>query len=156
MERRTDLVIAKINIIVDAQNMFPIFVDSKVQTFEMRGVTHTVKFENALRDVLIDDQLFPVQFGGLPKPLVVKGVKYFVRFSALPKGVKPGHVNIAGMQGSKDWQSPMPDGQDESSQPYAPGERFSRATGRISPERNSNSPQQFQNLFQQQNLSESC
>ncbi|XP_035442631.2 pre-mRNA cleavage complex 2 protein Pcf11 isoform X3 [Spodoptera frugiperda] len=97
--KRTDLVAGKINLIVNATQMHPVYLDAKVQKILVNGQYLTVRFVDSLRTVLINEQPFKVEFGGLPKPIVVGSEKYFVRFSALPRNIKPGHVQIANMEG---------------------------------------------------------
>ena len=56
---------------------------------------------DALQTVLLNGKPFPVEFGGLPRPVFIQGKKHFIRFSVLPRGVRAGHVRIAGMQGEQ-------------------------------------------------------
>lgn len=98
--RRTDLVAGKINLIVNATNICPVYLDAKVQKFQVNGKFFTIRFVDSLRTVLINEQPFKVEYGDLPKPIFVGGEKLFVRFSALPKNIKPGQVEIAEMEGS--------------------------------------------------------
>lgn len=97
--KRTDLVAGKINLIVNATQMHPVYLDAKVQKISVNGQFLTVRFVDSLRTVLINEQPFKVEFGDLPKPIVVGSEKYFIRFSALPRYVKPGFVQIAKMEG---------------------------------------------------------
>ncbi|XP_017783738.1 PREDICTED: uncharacterized protein LOC108567653 isoform X2 [Nicrophorus vespilloides] len=99
--RRTDLVAGKINLIIDAKTIVPIYLDSRTQKFNIDNMMHTLKFTDALKTVLINDVAFKVEFGGLPKPITVNEKKHFVRFSKLPKGLRPGHVFIKDMEGCK-------------------------------------------------------
>lgn len=94
---RQDLVVGKINLIIDARNMVPVFLDSKIQYFEIDGQINTLQFADYLLTVLINSEPFNVEFGGLPKSLYVRGKKHFVRFTALPIGIIPGKVFIKGM-----------------------------------------------------------
>ncbi|XP_050672811.1 pre-mRNA cleavage complex 2 protein Pcf11 isoform X1 [Leptidea sinapis] len=98
--KRTDLVAGKINLIVNATIVCPVYLDAKVQKFQVNGQFFTIRFVDALRTVLINERPFQVEFGDLPKPIYVNGEKYFIRFSALPKNIKPGYVDIANMEGS--------------------------------------------------------
>lgn len=161
--KRTDLVGGKINLIIDAKSIVPVFLDAKIQKFDIDGKIHTLQFIDALRTVLINDVPFKVEFGGLPKPFTVHDKKHFIRFSVLPKGIKPGYVNIKDMPGSR-LNSPRVE--NENSQDSHPAfevnmdinEPALPVMGKKkkqpdSPERNSNSPFQYQNLMQQQNLS---
>ncbi|XP_023941779.1 pre-mRNA cleavage complex 2 protein Pcf11 isoform X2 [Bicyclus anynana] len=98
--KRTDLVAGKINLIVNATNICPVYLDAKVQKFHVNGNFFTIRFVDSLRTVLINEQPFKVEYGDLPKPIFVGGEKLFIRFSALPKNIKPGQVEIAEMEGS--------------------------------------------------------
>ncbi|XP_014476852.1 PREDICTED: uncharacterized protein LOC106745607 isoform X2 [Dinoponera quadriceps] len=97
--KRTDLVVAKINLIINARNMVPVFLDAKPQIFEIEGKPHTLEFTDALQTVHLNGRPFKVEFGGLPKPIVVRDKKHFIRFSVLPRGVRAGYVKITGMRG---------------------------------------------------------
>lgn len=98
--KRTDLVAGKINLIVNATQMCPVYLDAKVQKFMINGHFFTVRFVDSLRTVMINEQPFKVEYGDLPKPIFVENEKYFIRFTALPRNVKPGHIKIANMEGS--------------------------------------------------------
>ncbi|KAK2584744.1 hypothetical protein KPH14_007075 [Odynerus spinipes] len=104
--KRTDLVVAKINLIINARNMVPVFLDAKPQIFEIEGKPHTLEFIDALQTVLLNGRPFKVEFGGLPKPIIVRDKKHFIRFSVLPRGVRAGYVKIAGMRGEEPIESP--------------------------------------------------
>ncbi|XP_074026105.1 pcf11 cleavage and polyadenylation factor subunit isoform X2 [Leptinotarsa decemlineata] len=157
--KRTDLVAGKINVCIDAKVVVPVFLDAKVQKFVLEGETHTLKFVNALETVLINDVPFNVEYGGLPKPIVINGKKHFIRFSVLPKGIKPGRVNIRDMEG-KGNISPKFDENSQDSNPdidaYDPAlpimGKITISKGADSPDRNSNSPNFYRNLLQQQSL----
>lgn len=98
--KRTDLVAGKINLIVNATQMHPVYLDAKVQKILVKnGQFLTIRFVDSLRTVLINGQPFKVEFGDLPKPIVVGNEKYFIRFSALPRNIKPGYIQIANMEG---------------------------------------------------------
>lgn len=97
--KRTDLVAGKINLFINAKIIVPVFLDAKLQKFSLEGETNTLKFVNALETVLINDTPFDIEYGGLPKPIFVNGKKHFIRFSVLPKGVKPGRIRIKDMEG---------------------------------------------------------
>ncbi|XP_063927873.1 uncharacterized protein LOC135141017 isoform X2 [Zophobas morio] len=154
--KRTDLVAGKVNLIIDAKILVPVFLDAKVQKFVIDGETHTLKFVDALKTVLINDVPFKVEFGGLPKPITVHDKKHFIRFSVLPKGIKPGLVCIKDMEGAQIAETD--DSQDGSAfasvdinEPALPV--FSRKK-KVEDEqdRNSNSPHFFQHFMQQNNL----
>ncbi|GLH15248.1 Uncharacterized protein GBIM_19614 [Gryllus bimaculatus] len=101
MIKRTDLVAGKINLIINARNMVPIFLDAKPQRFDIEGKAHILRFTHALTNVQINGRSFKVEFGGLPKPIVVNGKKHFIRFSVLPRGIQPGYINIVNMEGER-------------------------------------------------------
>lgn len=158
--KRTDLVCGKINLIIDAKTIVPLFLDATTQKFNIDGETHTLRFINSLRNVLINDVSLKVEFGGLPKPISLGNKKHFIRFSVLPRGIKPGHVSIKDMEPALT-DSPLYDdnSQDnqmivDSNEPALPVFSKKKKMGEESPDRNSNSPHMFQNIMQQQNLSE--
>ncbi|XP_037871150.1 pre-mRNA cleavage complex 2 protein Pcf11 isoform X2 [Bombyx mori] len=97
--KRTELVAGKINLIVNATQMCPVYLDAKVQKFTINGQFFTIRFVDSLKTVLINEQPFKVEFGDLPKPISIGNEKFFIRFSALPRNVKPGYIQIANMEG---------------------------------------------------------
>lgn len=146
--KRVDIVAGKINLIIDAKTVVPVFLDGKPQKFEINGQGHTLKFINSLQMALIDDVPFDAEFGALPKPIMVGDKKYYIRFSVLPRGIKPGQVNIQGMENLT-----LPVDQNEPALPIFTKKARVKTGGTDSPERNSNSPLSIQNLLQQPNLS---
>lgn len=98
-ENRMDLVAGKINLIVNATQMCPVYLDAKVQKFTVDNQVFTIRFVDALRTVLINEQPFKIEYGDLPKPIFIGNGKHFIRFSALPRNVKPGFIQIANMEG---------------------------------------------------------
>lgn len=74
--------------------------------FEIEGKPHTLEFIDSLQTVLLNGRPFKVEFGGLPKPIIVRDKKHFIRFSVLPRGVRPGYVKIAGMRGEEPIEAP--------------------------------------------------
>ncbi|XP_061504313.1 uncharacterized protein LOC1281907 [Anopheles gambiae] len=96
-DSRKDLVAGKINMIVDAKYMIPVFLDCKPQVFEVYGVMHRLQFADFLLTVLIDEQPFPVDYGGLPMVVRSRDRDYYIRFTALPNLVVPGRVYIRDM-----------------------------------------------------------
>ncbi|XP_030745668.1 uncharacterized protein LOC115874602 isoform X2 [Sitophilus oryzae] len=152
--KRTDLVVGKINLIINAKIIVPVFLDGKVQKFAIDGVPSTLKFVDSLKRVLINDVPFNVEFGGLPKPFTVNGKKHFIRFSVLPKGVKPGSVRIRDMEG-ENGVSPRREEPGHvtlvagGEEPVGSSELVSRPmTGSLSPDNRSNSPNFFSNILQ--------
>ncbi|CAH0397606.1 unnamed protein product [Chilo suppressalis] len=98
--KRTDLVAGKINLIVNAVHICPVYLDAKVQKFQIENQFFTIRFVDSFRTVLINEQPFKVEFGDLPRPIQVGDMKYFIRFSALPRHVKPGLTKVVNMEGS--------------------------------------------------------
>ncbi|XP_055704060.1 uncharacterized protein LOC129802348 isoform X2 [Phlebotomus papatasi] len=94
---RTDLVVGKINVIIDAVLFIPVFLDGNEQQFEIDGQVHTLQFADFLLTVIINGIPSPVVFGGLPKSYDLRGQKHFIRFTALPAGVVPGKCFIRNM-----------------------------------------------------------
>lgn len=94
---RNDLVAGKINMIVNAEIIIPVFLDSQIQTFEIYGQMHRLQFADFLLTVIIDDQPFLVEYGGLPKVFKLRGKDFYIRFTAVPKVVVPGRVYIRDM-----------------------------------------------------------
>ncbi|CAH0560740.1 unnamed protein product [Brassicogethes aeneus] len=156
--KRTDLVAGRISLIIDAKIIVPVFLDAKPQHFTLDGETHTLKFVDSLQTVLINDCPFNVEFGGLPKPVQIHGKKHFIRFSVLPRGVRPGRVRLQGMAGARGL-SPPPVSIHDDMQQNSSRDGFdmqpnfsNNANQRMdSPDRNSNSPNIFQNILQQSN-----
>ncbi|XP_052752751.1 uncharacterized protein LOC128201097 [Galleria mellonella] len=99
--KRTDLVAGKINVIVNATQRCPVYLDAKVQKFFINRHVLTIRFVDSLRTVLINEQPFKLEFDGLPKPISIGNEKFFIRFSALPSHIKAGHIEIANMEGTR-------------------------------------------------------
>jgi hypothetical protein len=74
---------------------------SFVFRFDIENKPHVLRFVEALSTVLINGQPIKVEFGGLPKPIIVRGKKHFIRFTVLPRGIRPGYVNIVNMEGGR-------------------------------------------------------
>ncbi|XP_039447770.1 uncharacterized protein LOC120427014 isoform X1 [Culex pipiens pallens] len=94
---RNDLVAGKINMIVNAETIIPVFLDSQVQMFEIQGTIHKLQFADFLLTVILDDHPYPVEFGGLPKVFKLRGKDFYIRFTAIPKLVVAGRVYIRDM-----------------------------------------------------------
>lgn len=153
---RTDLVSGKVHLIIDAKILVAVFLDAKLQKFVIDGETHTLKFVDALKTVLINDVPFKVEFGGLPKPITVHDKKHFIRFSVLPKGIKPGQVTLKNMEGVQLQENE--ESQDgsaflsmDSNEPALPVITRKKKIDEEQ-ERNSNSPHFFQNFMNQSKL----
>lgn len=69
--------------------------------FEVEGKPCTLEFTDALQTVMLNGRSFRVEFGGLPKPVIIDEKKHFIRFSVLPRGIRAGHVKITGMRGDQ-------------------------------------------------------
>ena len=91
-ERRFDLLAGRVTMIIDAHSVVPVYLDLKLQHFEIGGQVFTLQFKDALRTVVVDGHPYRVDFGGLPMAIMLDGRKHFVRFSSLPRGVEPGRV----------------------------------------------------------------
>ena len=91
-ERRLDLLAGRVTMIIDAHSVIPVYLDLKLQHFDLDGKVYTLQFKDSLRTVVIDNFPYRVDFGGLPMAIQLDGRKHFVRFSALPRGVEPGRV----------------------------------------------------------------
>lgn len=91
-ERRLDLLAGRVTMIIDAHSVVPVYLDLKLQHFEMEGSIYTLQFKDSLRTVVIDSYPYRVDFGGLPMAIQLNGKNHFVRFSSLPRGVEPGKV----------------------------------------------------------------
>lgn len=156
---RTDLVAGKVHLIIDAKILVVVYLDAKLQKFVIDGETHTLKFVDALKTVLINDVPFKVEFGGLPKPITVHDKKHFIRFSVLPKGIKPGQVTLKDMEGGVQQLPENDESQDssafhsvDSNEPALPIMTRKRKNQDEEQDRNSNSPHFFQNFINQSKL----
>lgn len=96
--KRNDIVLGLINMMIDAEIMVPVFLDTTVQYFEYKGQIFTLQFADFFLTVIINNEPFKVDFGGLPKNYVLNGQKHFIRFTVLPDDVVPGKVNMRGMR----------------------------------------------------------
>lgn len=94
---RGDLVAGKINIIIDAKVMVPVYLDAREQQFEVDGCVQTIQFADYFLTVLLNKEPIRIEFGGLPKSFFVNGQKHFMRFTALPPLVAPGQYFVQGM-----------------------------------------------------------
>ncbi|KAL5287081.1 hypothetical protein ACFFRR_008182 [Megaselia abdita] len=110
---RQDLVIAKINMIIDAKCVIPVFLDAKPQAFTIDDEKHVIQFADNLKTALIDGDPINVSYGDLPKHIKVGEKKYFVRFGALPKNISPGSVHIRDMIYINDSPKEDPKSEDE-------------------------------------------
>lgn len=121
--KRNDLVLGMVNIVIDAEMMIPIFLDTTVQYFEYKGRIYTLQFADFFLSVLINNEPFKVEFGGLPKNYMIHGQKHFIRFTGLPDGISPGRVNLRGMRRTHLYRNcrspPLPEGIDSPGQPSA-------------------------------------
>lgn len=96
--KRNDLVLGLINIVIDAEVMIPIFLDISVQYFEFKQKIFTLQFADFFNTVVINNEPFKVEYGGLPKNYTLNGQKHFIRFTGFPEEFTPGRVNMFGMR----------------------------------------------------------
>lgn len=95
---RRDLVVGKINMIVDAHTIVPLFLDARQQTFQLGAEQHSLQFVDSFQYALLDGQLQKIEYGGLPKGMKLNGGRScFIRFGTLPKGVVAGKTHVADM-----------------------------------------------------------
>ncbi|KAH8285470.1 hypothetical protein KR054_009697 [Drosophila jambulina] len=95
---RRDLVVGKINMIVDAHTIVPLFLDARQQTFQLGAEQHSLQFVDSFQYALVDGQLQKIEYGGLPKSMMLNGGRScFIRFGTLPKGVVAGKTHVADM-----------------------------------------------------------
>lgn len=129
--KRMDLVLGKINLIIDAKLIIPVFLDVKMQYFELESKIHSIQFADfftvsifylnikiysvnfnnlkLLQTVIINNDPYHIDFGGLPKNFSLFGEKHFLRFTALPDPLEPGKINLIGMKRTslcRDLQTP--------------------------------------------------
>ncbi|XP_045478783.1 uncharacterized protein LOC123683864 isoform X2 [Harmonia axyridis] len=152
-ESRSDLVAGKIKLIIDAKTIIPIFLDAKVQKFNYNGDQHTVQFLPGLKNALINNEHFEVQFGGLPKPVMLKDKRHYIRFSVLPKALKQGHIQIKGLETEDFNSSPQIEESIDLNEPALPiPQRVLKAYDPSTSPDDSSSGNLFQNVLQQQNI----
>lgn len=95
---RRDLVVGKINMIVDAHTIVPLFLDGRQQTFHLGAEQHSLQFVDSFLYALLDGQLQKLEYGGLPKSMKLNGGRTcFIRFGTLPKGVQSGKTHVQDM-----------------------------------------------------------
>lgn len=95
---RRDLVVGKINMIVDAHTIVPLFLDGRQQTFHLGAEQHSLQFVDSFLYALLDGQLQKLEYGGLPKSMKLNGGRNcFIRFGTLPKGVQAGKTHVQDM-----------------------------------------------------------
>ncbi|XP_068144812.1 pre-mRNA cleavage complex 2 protein Pcf11 isoform X2 [Drosophila tropicalis] len=95
---RRDLVVGKINMIVDAHTIIPLFLDARQQNFQLGAEQHSLQFVDSFQYALMDGQLQRIEYGGLPKGIKLNGGRScFIRFGTLPKGVVAGRTHVADM-----------------------------------------------------------
>lgn len=94
----TEFLAGKIQLVINAKKVVNLFLDAKPQRFNIDGKPFVLKFVDALRGVTINNVRFPVEFGGLPLSISVRGYRRFLRFTSLPQGIIPGQVAIRGME----------------------------------------------------------
>lgn len=115
-DRRFDLLAGRVTMIIDAHSVVPVYLDNKLQHFDLDGQVFTLQFKDSLRTVVIDGYPYQIGFGGLPMAIYLDGRKHFVRFSSLPRGVEPGRVLQALPDGGFHDRPPV----EEEARPAAP------------------------------------
>lgn len=99
--------------------------------FDIENKPHVLRFVEALSTVLINGQPIKVEFGGLPKPIIVRSKKHFIRFTVLPRGIRPGYVNIVNMEGGRLPSPPRPKNENSDTVSFG-GEDSNDASSRFS------------------------
>lgn len=94
---RNDLVAGKIDLYIDSTIKRPFFLDAQAQSFELDGQIHTLQFADYFLSVLIDGEIFSVQYGSMPKRFRIGGRDRFIRFSVLPNNLVAGNVFVRNM-----------------------------------------------------------
>lgn len=97
-QRRNDIVLGLIHMMIDAEIVVPVFLDTTEQYFEYKSKIFTLQFADFFLSVIINNEPFKVEFGGLPKNYLLNGQKHFIRFTVLPEDVVPGQINMRGMK----------------------------------------------------------
>lgn len=99
--RNTEFLAGKVQLVINAKKVVNLFLDAKPQRFNIDGKPFVLRFVDALRAVTINNVKFPVEFGGLPISISVRGYRRFLRFTSLPQGINPGQIVIRGMEVEK-------------------------------------------------------
>ncbi|XP_068232652.1 pre-mRNA cleavage complex 2 protein Pcf11-like isoform X1 [Palaemon carinicauda] len=107
--RNTEFVAGMIQLVIQATKFVSLFLDARPQRFSIDGRAFVIKFVDALKCVTINNQKFPVEFGGLPISICVRGFRRFLSFGHLPHGIIPGQVAIRGMEGEPPSVQRVPD-----------------------------------------------
>lgn len=94
---RTDLVVGRVDMYVDAVTKVPLFLDAQVQTFSINGQLHTIKFADYFLTAIIDNTPFVVKYGEMPTKFQLPSSEHYIRFSVLPNHIAPGKVFIRDM-----------------------------------------------------------
>lgn len=90
-----ELVLGKVQMIIDGIVVVPVYLDSKLQTFEYEIGKHTLQLADYFATVFIDGvPLTNVDYGGFPRSFKIGNKKCFLRFSTLPKGVLVGKPTV--------------------------------------------------------------
>lgn len=96
--KNTEFCVGKIQLVINGTKLVHLYLDAKRQRVHIDGKPFVLKFVDAFRAVTINGVKFPVEFGGLPLSISVRGYRCFLRFTSLPPGIIPGQVNIRGME----------------------------------------------------------
>ncbi|KAJ8927145.1 hypothetical protein NQ314_020418 [Rhamnusium bicolor] len=154
------------HVIFNDVDSFLLGFNKPYQEILINGLLHRVRLGAPSREIFIDQVPYECYFGSAGIRIDLNGVNTTVQLEGpppqvkivLPKGIKPGHVVIKDMEGQGSF-SPRFDENSQDSMPVDTNEPALPAIGKLklskgsdSPERNSNSPNFFQNLLQQQSI----
>ena len=95
--KNTDYVAGQVELVIQDKKVVPLFLDAKPQRFSIDGIPFVIKFIDSFKAVAINGVQFPVEFGGNPIFINVRGFRRRLRFMNLPPGIVPGKMNIKGM-----------------------------------------------------------
>ncbi|KAK6625832.1 hypothetical protein RUM43_006131 [Polyplax serrata] len=97
-KKRMDLICGRVNMIVDATAMLPLYLDAKPQRFDLKSRPYVFRIVNNLKTLLVNEVPVDIQFGGGCRQICGYGNLHFLRLSVLPNGVEPGRVRIVNME----------------------------------------------------------
>lgn len=97
--KRQDLVAGQIAITIDNTYTVPVYLDAKPQRIDVGNTALIFRFIDGLMRALINDQPFKVNYNGPPQGIIVRGNTHYLRFSGLPKNIRPGYAAISQMMG---------------------------------------------------------
>jgi hypothetical protein len=88
--------------------------------FDIENKLHVLHFADQLMTLLINVQPVKLEFGGDPKPIFLCGKKHLIQLTKLPRGIRPGFVNIYGMEIGQLSHPPLSDKGDTMTFGYEP------------------------------------